>query len=273
VPKPLIVIPTYATKGQDNEILDACLRSIRGTIGGDADVLVVDDGSPAEDLKNGIRTMVERIDGEVVFKRENSGFSRTVNVGLRRALAEGRDAILCNADIEFDDQSGGAWLDRMLAQRTSDGSELAPIVGARLLYPNGLIQHAGIYFSLLTRSFGHIYQWGPGNMPEANRPRVCPVTGALQFIRASTLEKLGVYDETFRMSYEDVDYCVRAWKAGLECIYAPGVIATHHESVFRRTTDPNSKLARWQHESWLRFIELWGSSNFAEFVPSLAGES
>jgi GT2 family glycosyltransferase len=271
VPKPLVVIPTYATKGQDNELLDACLRSIRDTVKDACDVLVVDDGSPAEDLKNGIRTMVERVDGEVVFKKENTGFSRTVNVGLRRALAEGRDAILCNADIEFD--HGPLWLDRMVAQRTCDGAAPAPIVGARLLYPNGLIQHAGIFFSLLTRSFGHIYQWGPGNLPEANRPRVCPVTGALQFIRASTLEKLGVYDETFRMSYEDVDYCVRAWKAGLECIYAPGVIATHHESVFRRTTDPNSKLARWQHESWLRFIELWGSSNFAEFVPSLASES
>jgi GT2 family glycosyltransferase len=271
VPKPLVVIPTYATKGQDNELLDACLRSIRDTVKDACDVLVVDDGSPAEDLKNGIRTMVERVDGEVVFKKENTGFSRTVNVGLRRALAEGRDAILCNADIEFD--HGPLWLDRMVAQRTCDGAAPAPIVGARLLYPNGLIQHAGIFFSLLTRSFGHIYQWGPGNLPEANRPRVCPVTGALQFIRASTLEKLGVYDETFRMSYEDVDYCVRAWKAGLECIYAPGVIATHHESVFRRTADPNSKLARWQHESWLRFIELWGSSNFAEFVPSLASES
>lgn len=266
--KPLVVIPNYVVKGRDNEMLDACLRSIRMTAGDACDVLVVDDGSPTEDLKQGVKTMTERVGGEVVFKKENSGFSRTVNVGLRRALQEGRDAVLCNADIEFDHTKD--WLDRMLAQKTSDGSELAPIVGARLLYPDGRIQHAGIYFSLLTRSFGHIYAHGPGNLPEANRPRVCPVTGALQFIRLPTMEKLGLYDETFRMSFEDVDYCVRAWQAGLEAIYAPGVIATHHESAFRATPDPRSKLARWQHESWLRFVEKWGSSNFAEFVPSLS---
>jgi GT2 family glycosyltransferase len=266
--RPLVVIPTYSTKAQDNEVLDACLRSLRATAGDGCDVLVVDDGSPEEDLKNGIRVMTERVGGEVVFKKENTGFSRTVNVGLRRALAEGRDAILCNADIEFDHTKD--WLAYMSAQTTSDGSGLAPVVGARLLYPNGLIQHAGIYFSILTRRFGHIYQYGPGNLPEANNPRVCPVTGALQLIRIETLDKLGVYDETFRMSFEDVDYCVRAWKAGLEVVYAPHVIATHHESLFRATRDPKSKLARWQHESWLRFVELWGASNFAEFVPSLS---
>lgn len=266
--KPLIVIPTYVTKATDMELLDACLRSIEMTAGDTSDVLVVDDFSPDDDLKNGLHHMTERIGGEVVFKPENTGFSRTVNVGLRRALQEGRDVVLCNADIEFDHTKD--WLDRMLTQTASDGSDLAPIVGARLLYPDGRIQHAGVYFSLLTRSFGHIYQHGPGNLPEANRPRVCPVTGALQLIRHSTLEKLGLYDERFRMGFEDVDYCVRAWKEGLESVYAPGVIATHHESVFRSTQDPKSKLARWQHESWLYFAEKWGSSNFAEFVPSLS---
>lgn len=266
--KPLVVIPTYVTQGRDIELLTACVESIRTTARDTCDVLLVDDGSPADDLVNGVRVLAERNDAEVVVKARNSGFSRTVNVGLRRALTEGRDAVLCNADVSFDHATD--WLERMLRQKTSDHSELAPIVGALLLYPDGRIQHAGVFFSLLSRSFGHIYQHGPGNLPEALQRRVCPVTGALQLIRHSTLERLGVYDETFRMSFEDVDYCIRAWREGLECIYSPAVIATHHESVFRGRARPGSKLARWQHESWMRFIDKWGSTNFAEFVPSLS---
>jgi GT2 family glycosyltransferase len=262
--KPLGIIPTYMRGGLDLELVEVALATCRHTVGDDLDLLVVDDGSPDREAAEGVKILVERFDGEAVLKKRNDGFSRTVNVGLRRALNDGRDAVLINADIEF---SNDSWLSAMTKQRRSDGSGLASIVGARLLYPNNLIQHAGVYFSLLSRTFDHIYRNGPHNLPEALHPRICPVTGALQFIRAECLEGIGVYDEHFRMGFEDVDYCVRAWQAGREVVYQPRCMATHHESMFRG--NPSEQLAEWQWTSWLTFAEKWKETNFAEFMPNI----
>lgn len=262
--KPLAVIPNYVTQAADTVMLETCLSTLRDTVGGACDVIVVDDGSPENDLVRTCRGITEAFDGRFVAKPHNEGFSRTVNVGLRKAVSEERDAILINADIEFTTKT---WLSLMLSQRTSDGEKPASIVGALLLYPNGLIQHAGVYFSLLYRHFDHIHRYGPGNLPEAQNARVCPVTGALQFIRYECLVDLGVYDETFKMGWEDVDYCVRAWQSGREVIYQPGVRAIHHESFFRGRR--SQKVEKWTHESWLRFCAKWGTLSFAEFVPML----
>ena len=138
------------------------------------------------------------------------------------------------------------WLDRM-RERTDTEGRPAAVVGARLLYPNGLIQHAGVFFSLLNRDWLHRYRFGPANLPEALKPTRCIVTGALQFIRWETLDQIGLYDEGYRLCFEDVDYCLRVFKAGLECIYEPSVVAMHHESFFRRNATP--KIERWTAES------------------------
>lgn len=265
---PLVVIPNYASHIGDVAMLERCLSSLRHTAKNTCDVLVVDDASPDVDITTACRGTAESFGAEFYTKEENSGFSATVNVGLRRALQEGRDAVLCNSDIEFIPGASG-WLDLMVRQRAEDGEAPAAIVGALLLYPNNTIQHAGIYFSMLYREFDHIYRYGPANLPEARVARVLPVTGALQFIRRSTLEVVGVYDETFKLGWEDVDYNVRVWQAGLDIIYQPGVRAYHYEYGTRGQAPAGSKIADWQALSWQRFKEKWGTTNFAEFIPSL----
>ena len=134
-----------------------------------------------------------------------------------------------------------------MVARTDTQGRPAAVVGARLLYPNGCIQHAGVFFSARTRAFWHRCQYGPADLPEALVPVLCPVTGALQLIRHETLATVGLYDEEYRMAYEDVDYCLRVFESGLQCIYEPSVCAVHHESVFRGRSTP--KLERWQQES------------------------
>lgn len=256
---PLAIVPTYVRQDQDILLLEDCLETMRNTADSDVlDVLVVDDGSPEEELVGRIDELCGRYDAEFEPREINSGFARTVNVGLLRARKEGRDAILVNADIAFDMPG---WLEAM--QETDAG-----IVGALLLYPNGTIQHAGIYFSMLSRTFDHIYHYGPGNLPEAQVPRECPVTAALQYIRHGTMEEVGLYDEEFRLGFEDVDYCIRAWQRGITCCYQPRAIATHHESYFR--SRPTPKIMRWQQGSWLHFAQKHAQTNFAQFVPSLA---
>lgn len=266
--KPLSIIPTYVRRSGDVEMLGTTLESLRKT--NDGPVLVVDDGSPERDLVQGIASLCERHDCEFVDKGRNEGFATTVNVGLRRALNEGLDAVLVNSDVEFGLTKD--WVRLFQAQRDTDDRPAA-VVGALLLYPNGLIQHGGIYFSFLSRDFGHRFQYGPGNLPEAQSAAVCPVTGALQFIRHSTLEKVGLYDDSFKLGWEDVDYCVRTWLHGLSCVYQPGVRAIHHESYFRGRGRANKRITEWTEYSWMRFCGKYADVSFAEFVPNMLAGS
>lgn len=257
---PLAIIPTYLRTPGDAELLRTTVKSIYETAGSPIDILVVDDGSPAPELLD------ERGAGvELYRKAENTGFSRTVNIGLRRALEEGRNAFLINADIEM---LTTGWVERCEQQRgLLEPDKRAAVVGGLLLYRNGLIQHGGVYFSLLTRTFDHLYKFGPWNLPEALAPGVRPVTAAFQFIRHETLTSVGLYDETFRLGYEDVDYCIRTLLSERECVYQPRVKAFHMESVFRGR--PTEEQRRWQVQSYLRLAAKYQDQSFAGLVPTL----
>src|SRR3954465_9910270 len=97
--RPLAIIPSYPTKASDLELLDECIKSLRESAGSDLDILLVDDGSPHQQLQGAGAGGGERHGAEFHAKEENTGFSTTVNVGLQRALVEHRDAILVNADL------------------------------------------------------------------------------------------------------------------------------------------------------------------------------
>ena len=260
-PKALVVIPTFMAEPQDLGVTMTAIESVRKTQGDSVDILCVDDFSPDQRLVDGLVGESKQLEFEVYRKGENTGFSETVNVGLRRALQEGRDAVLMNADVELHTPN---WLTRFRATTDQEGRPAA-VVGALLLYPNGLIQHAGIYFSLVTRSFDHRFKYGPGNLPEALEKEVCPVTAAFHFIRHSTLEKVGLYDEKFKMSFEDVDYCIRTFIEGESCVYNPNIRAFHHEMMFRGR--PSEKVRDWQSKSWLYLVLKYQDRSFAEFVP------
>jgi GT2 family glycosyltransferase len=258
----LAIIPTYCTRGGDIEMLDATLRSLRAKTPDDRlDIVVVDDGSP-ESLRGAVAATTATHGAEFVQQEENQGFSTTVNVGLNMALEAGQDAVLVNADIEI---ITDGWLDRFQATEGLAVEGPAAVVGALLFFPAGLIQHAGIYMSLLTREFNHLWKYAPMNLPAALKPATCPVTGALQFIRHETLTAVGIYDERFKLGYEDCDYCFRVFKAGLECVYQPKVKAWHHESVFRGRKE--EKLERWHAESFYALMDKWSDQNFAGLVP------
>jgi GT2 family glycosyltransferase len=233
----LAIVPTYLRTEQDLEVLLRCLASLSATAP-ELELLVVDDCSPNAGLVDQLALIVPELGGELVRKPENTGFSATVNVGLRRALEWGQDALLVNADLEF--TTPGWW--PAMHERTDSQGRPAAVVGAFLTYPNGLIQHAGVTFSLLERKFVHRYRFGPAALPEAHRPTQCPVTGALQLIRHATLTAVGLYDEGFRMGLEDVDYCLRTFDAGLECIYEPRARAVHAESFVRVWSNMNSRI-------------------------------
>jgi GT2 family glycosyltransferase len=256
----LAIVPTFLREQEEIDVLLKCLVSFRATAPG-AQVVVIDDHSP----EAGLAALAEQAAAELgmafVRKDENSGFAATVNVGLAYALEAGMDALLVNADMEFT-QPG--WLERMRA-RHDTLDRPAAVVGARLLYPNGLLQHAGVYFSPIRREFAHRFQYGPADLPEAQLPCRCPVTGALQLIRHETLATVGLYDPRFGLGQEDMDYCLRVFAAGLECIYEPSAVALHYESLFRgKASDAIAAMAK---RSALYLREKHGATDMTPWTP------
>ena len=258
----LCIIPAFVRTEQELDVLLRCLVSLRATAP-DAAVLVVDDCSPAQELVAGLRIACDELGIAFAENDANVGFSATVNAGLQLALAMEHDAVLVNADIEFIEPG---WLERMRARTDSQGRPAA-VVGARLLYPNGLIQHAGIFLSPLHRDWLHRFQYGPADLPEAQVTMRCPVTAALQFIRYETLVQVGLYDEGYKLCFEDLDYCLRVFEAGLECIYEPTVVATHYEKFFRGNAD--DKILRWTKVSTARMLQRWGDKDMSRWVPEV----
>jgi GT2 family glycosyltransferase len=230
----LAVIPSYARTEEDLNTLLTCLRTMRKTA--KCDVLVVDDGGPLE----GALGVAAEFGAEAV-RTENGGFSRAVNVGLQAALGSGRDAVLVNSDIVFHQEG---WLGAM-------ESNPAEVVGAQLIYPHGVVQHAGIYFCPLQMAWAERFKYAPPDLPAVHKPRTCPVTGALQLVRIRALEEVGLYDTGFRLGWEDVSYCVSVFDAGMTCSYEPTAVAYHAESLTRGR--PTDKIVKWTNDSWSYF--------------------
>ena len=260
VTRPLAIVPVYLARPDDAQTLLACVRSLRGTAGDSLDILLVDDRSPRPDLVVDVEEKQGDLGFELERKKVNSGFAKTVNVGLRRCLAEGRDAVLVNQDIVL---RNDRWLDHMLEQPGPDGRGLASVVGGLLLYPRGTIQHAGVCRGV-TRPFSHIYRHAPGDLPEAQASRVCPVTAALQFVRNECLQAIGLYDEDFPMGYEDVDYCLRTLVSGRGCVYQPKVVA-HHVERSVRPEHPNH--SEWRDRGLHLLTAKYPAETLTELVP------
>lgn len=253
----LAIMPTFIRSQNDFNVTAHAIGSFLNTC--DQDLLVVDDHSPNLNLVEALEDMgagEERVSFE--FRPTNDGFAKTVNMGLRRARRYGQNALLVNADIEFMDNG---WYERMIENS-------ADVVGALLLYPNGLVQHAGVFYSIITRRFDHRYRQAPRTLAQVSDPCRCPVTGALMLIRHNTMKRVGILDENFKMGFEDVDYCHMVFQAGMECAYEPQAVAIHHESLFRRR-DPSKRLQDRSEESWHYLHEKHKGMEIADFVPTM----
>lgn len=249
----IAVVPTFIRSEKELKVTEKCLKTLRDT--SNAFLCIVDDGSPYEGAKDALESFGA---DKLIIKENNEGFSHTVNKGLQFALENKTDAILVNADMEF---TNDEWLPAM-------EENPADVVGARLIYPFNLIQHAGIYFSVIFRTFDHILRMAPANISEADKPRICPVTGALQLIKYDTLKEVGLYDESFRLGWEDVAYCHDVFIADKQCAYEPNAVAIHHESLFRGQ-NPSPQIVKWQQESFRRLHERFAGHDFSQYVPTL----
>jgi GT2 family glycosyltransferase len=156
----------------------------------------------------------------------NLGFAAACNQGAR--AAQGR--LICHLNNDIVAQPG--WLARMIARLEPD----VGIVGARLLFPDGSLQHAGV--ATYPVRFGpegigphHLYwKWSPATLASAQPADFDIVTGACLLTPRDLFLELGGFDEVFWNGYEDVDYCLRVRERGLRVVYEPGATLVHFES-------------------------------------------
>ncbi len=141
------------------------------------------------------------------------------------------------------------------------------VVGARLLYPDGTIQHAGIALgATIERRAVHEGLTRPGSdagpLARWDRPHLAAaVTGAFMAVRRDVFEAVGGFDEHLAIAYNDVDLCLRVRAAGFGVLYAPSIVLTHHESVTRGLNSNADKRA-WDEGELALVYARWGTALF-----------
>lgn len=236
-----VVIPSAS-----EELLARCLRSLRDrTTYENIEVVIVDS-------KVGRLSCVqELLDGaphRLVPYAERFSFSVAINIGA--AAARGEYLVLLNDDTEVRSPD---WIERMLEHALTPG---VGVVGCKLCYPGGEVQHAGVVIGREGVGAGHINVGFPGDAPGyrgmlATTHNCSAVTGACMMVSSQLYAQLDGFDESFDSEYSDVDLCLRAIERGRRVVWTPRAVLIHHE----RSSLPMKVNPRDQQ----RFEERWSS--------------
>jgi glycosyltransferase involved in cell wall biosynthesis len=158
----------------------------------------------------------------------------------------GADVVLLNADVV----AHPGWLECLRYAVYAEGSDVG-IVGARLLYGNGQIQHAGMERNRHAPEwFDHRFRFAPADHGPADVAEpVLAITGACMYVKSAVIDEIGLLDPEYPMAYEDVDWCLRAWEAGYAVVYEPAAILDHAEST-TRSREPGPRELCSQERFW-----------------------
>jgi GT2 family glycosyltransferase len=234
-----IIIPTRDRL----KLLRPCIESIENrTAYRNYEILVVDNQSQDPQTLAYLASLGHR----VIHFDEPFNFARLNNQAV--AEAKGEYVLLLNNDMEI--QASG-WLTAMLeqAQRKEVGA-----VGARLLYADGTIQHAGVVLGLLNIA-GHAHKYLPSTesgycfFPHLLR-NYSAVTAACLLTRKAVYEEIGGMNERLAITFNDVDFCLRLREKGYLIVYAPHARLYHHESRSRWREPPHEEEVRYMRARW-----------------------
>jgi len=240
-PRVNVVIPSRDAP----ELIGAALASLfERTDYPDFDVTVVDNGS-TDPATLALYRSYAGPRFRVEIRPAPFNFSRAVNRGV--ALSQGPFVLLLNNDIEAIEPG---WLKEMVACLAYPNTG---IVGAKLLYPDRTLQHAGVIAGLGGYA-GHWHVGRPESEPGpqgrlAARQSLSVVTGACMLVSRACFEALGGFDEeTFPVAYNDVDFCLRAGRAGWRAVWTPFARLVHHESASRGSDETPENRARFARD-------------------------
>ncbi len=217
-PRRSIVIPTYNAAA----LVRRCVDLLFDQELGDTEIVVVDDGSV-----DATGALLEGLGDRLVAvtQAENHGFASACNAGA--AAASGELLVFLNNDT----LPTPGWLDALVDE--ADAHPEAAVIGAKLLWPDNVVQHAGV---VITQGGlpHHIYSGFPAEHPAVNVSRPFQaVTAACMLVRREAFEHVGGFDEAYRNGYEDIDLCLRLGAAGHEIRYCHEAVVYHLESATR----------------------------------------
>ncbi len=246
LPTVSVIVPTVGTSrpvwGVDRPLVLEAVRSLLDvTDYPTLDVVVVADPDTPTDV-------IEQLDGldcTVIAGTGEFNFSTRCNQGA--AASSGELLLFLNDDTLVEQPD---WLRAMVGFLAEDD---VGVVGARLLYADGTLQHGGL---LLNEQPLHIFHGfagddpGPFGLLELDR-EVSAVTAAVMLTPRSVFDELGGFPEEFRIAFNDLDYCLRVRATGRRIIWSAHSTLFHFESQTRR---PDAD----QHEIDLLY-ERWGA--------------
>jgi GT2 family glycosyltransferase len=214
-----IIIPVYRGEAETR----ACVQSVLGALGTrGAHVVVIDDAGPEASLRAWLRSLRDEGRIELVSHAENRGFVASVNEGM--ALHRDRDVILLNSDTEV----AGDWFERIARHAARDPrvGSVTPFSGNATIcsYPRTLEANAlpeGENTASLDQAFAAANRGRGVDIPTA--------VGFCMFISRRCLEAVGPFDEArYGRGYgEEVDFCMRASRAGFRHLLAGDVYVRH----------------------------------------------
>jgi len=243
-PRISIIIPTK----DKVELLKQCIDSIRTKSSYPHYELLVVDNNSSEPAT--FRYLAELSPPHRVLT-DKQPFNWAAINNAAAAQATGEYLLFLNNDVQV---LTADWLEAMLehAQRPEVGA-----VGARLLFPDNTVQHAGVVMGIGGVA-GHAFklhkEGQPSYIHQADVIRnYSAVTGACMMVRRGVFEELGGFDEQLRVAFNDVDLCLRMRERGYLIVYTPYARLYHFESATRGTLHPpeDDMLMR---ERWARVL-------------------
>jgi GT2 family glycosyltransferase len=251
-PKISIIIPIC----DQAQVLAECLESIfNRTTYRNFDVLILNNRSREgqtmqllDDWRRRAPRQLRVLDCDFEFN-----FARLVNAGV--TASTGELVVLLNSDTSV---VSSDWLEAMAGYALVEG---VATVGAKLLYPDGMIQHAGVI--LVGGVAGHSHRGQASNSPGYRGRLLGPsnysgVTAASMMMRRAVFNDLGGFDKSLAVAFNDVDFCLRALRRGYRHVCLGDVVLIHHESRTRGHDETIEKRERFQIEFEL-MRQRWAS--------------
>jgi len=229
-----VIINHYRTP----EILEVCLKSLKKSLSGagfDYEIIVADSATEDKFEEMMAENFPEAI---LVANKENIGFGKSVNAGIKKA--QGELLFIINADIIIEDQNAIPSMMEYLKNNADVG-----LLGPRLLNINDTVQQSCFRFYtpwviLCRRTFLGGISWGRNILDNflmkdvfAEQKINSPISvdwlmGSALMMRKATAEKVGGLDERFFMYFEDVDWARRFWENGYKAVYFPSAKMYHY---------------------------------------------
>jgi GT2 family glycosyltransferase len=258
-----IIIPSR----NQHLLLSQCVNSIvEKTIYSNYEIIIIDNGSDEPDALSYLDQVVSNPIVRVMQDQRPFNFSSLNNFGVNNC--NGKIVALLNNDVEVFNRD---WLCEMVshALRPEVG-----VVGAKLYYPNGTIQHAGIVLGIHGIA-GHVHRFFPkehaGYCGRANLIQsFSAVTGACMAVRKDVYLEVGGMNEELPVACNDIDFCLKIRAAGYTNIWTPYAELYHHESASRGIDDTPEKITRAKKE--VEYMKkTWGDiiKNDPAYNPNL----